>query len=101
MTLLRQLVSHSVAHFINMVEAGNAITIPSTPRSEPQTDRERMMIAGLRPNAFPMIFGVSTISEKVSTNTYTARHSSQIIQKSVPVSMDLNTHITVTGISER
>lgn len=97
---LRQFVSHSFAHFDRIVVAGSAITIPSNPKRVPHIDKESRIIAGFNPMALPMILGVRTKSEKHSTKAYTARHSIQIVQKSIPVSIDLNAHITVTGIRE-
>ena len=41
---------------------GRAIIKPTKPNKVPQIDRDKSIIAGLRPTAFPIIFGTKNIS---------------------------------------
>ena len=69
-----------------MLVHGRAIIMPTIPISAPQMERERRMMAGLRPVIFPITLGTMMKSCITWTmqNTNKAQHS--IHQKFCPVS---------------
>ncbi len=81
------------------VVSGNAIMRPTKPRREPHTESERRRIAGFRFIAFPMIFGVNSMSAIIWTTMKTAKAEANIIQKFWPVSALFNKARKMVGIN--
>ena len=63
------------------VVSGRAIISPMKPSSAPHTERLSSRMAGLRPMAFPITFGVTIMSHINWTIRNTARAIMRIIQK--------------------
>ena len=68
-----------------MVVSGRAMMSPTKPSREPQTERARRMMAGLRPVTLPMMRGVRMRSWMAWTMAKTARAERRIVQKLSPV----------------
>ena len=63
------------------VVRGRAMMRPMKPRMAPHTERERSKMAGLRPMALPMIFGVTTMSVIICTTAKTRNAMPNTYQK--------------------
>ena len=53
------------------VVSGRAMMSPMKPSKAPHTESDNRITAGLRPMAFPIIFGVSTVSAALSNESIT------------------------------
>ena len=71
---------------MRMVVRGRAMMRPMKPSRVPHTESDSSSMAGLRPMALPMIFGVTTMSLIICTMQNTATAPASIIQKFWPVS---------------
>ena len=83
------------------VVSGKAMISPMKPSKAPHTERERSRMAGFSPIAFPMIFGVITISISTCTMANTANAIPKIIQKFSPVSAALSSERKAAGMSAK
>ena len=70
---------------MRMVVSGKAMIKPMKPSKAPQMDNERSRTAGFKPIAFPITFGVTTISIMICTMINTSTAAPKIIQKLLPV----------------
>ena len=82
-----------------MVVRGSAIISPIKPSNAPQTDSESKRMAGLSLIAFPIILGVTTISEMICTMINTNTAIPKIIQKFCPVSAAFSNERNAVGIN--
>ena len=80
-----------------MVVKGIAIIIPTMPNSEPHTERDKRMIAGFRPIAFPIIFGTKNRSIIHCTITYIRATNPSITQKLSSVCDARNQQSNIAG----
>ena len=83
------------------VVSGRAMISPMKPNSAPHTERESSRMAGFSPMAFPMIFGVITMSISTCTTAKTARADPKMIQKFCPVSAALSRARNAVGMSAK
>ena len=81
-----------------MVVSGSAMMSPMKPRSEPQMERARRMMAALSPVTLPMMRGVSTQSCMACTMAKTARAARMMLQKLLPVSWALRMARMMVGL---
>ena len=79
-------VTYRCQYAMMRVVSGSARITPMKPKSDPQTDNESRMMAGLRPIALPITRGVTTISEMICTTANTKKAIPKMAQKFWPVS---------------
>ena len=83
------------------VVSGRATMSPMKPNRAPHTDSDRSRMAGLRPMALPIIFGVSTMSVMACTTMNTITAEPNISQKFSPVSTALSAESSIIGMKAK